>query len=147
MSPGVFAMHRCATRWRCAMALVLAVQACMAQAADATVWVFTAARLPPLHNVNHADRLFVLDHADSALRQLSFPNPGNAAAARDKAMAIIQSPQGRAAIARMRDSAEATTVAWQYGIEKLPAVLVDERFVVYGVYDVVSALGSVRDAR
>lgn len=147
MSPGVFAMRRCATRWRCAMALVLAVQAGMAQAADSTVWVFTADRLPPLHNVNHADRLFVLEHADNALRQLSFPNPGNAAAARDRAMAIIQSPRGRAAIARVRNSAEATAVAWQYGIEKLPAVLVDEQFVVYGVYDVVAALARVRDAR
>ena len=65
-------------------------------------------------------------------------------------MTILRSPSGQAAIARMRDSAEATAVAWQHGIEKLPAVLVDEQFVVYGAFDVAFAIAQVaryRDAR
>jgi len=128
----------------------IAIQASAAQAADPSVWVFTADRLPSLQNVDRADRLFVLDHADDALKKLSFHNPGREAAARDKAMLIIQSPRGQAAIARMRESAEATTVAWQHGIEKLPAVLVDAQFVVYGVYDVTAAVDQIaryRDVR
>ena len=107
------------------------------------MWVFTANRLPPLQHVDQAERLFVLDHADNALRRLSFPNPGSEAAARDKALLIIQSPRGQEAIARMRESAEATTIAWMHGIEKLPAVLVDEQYVVYGVFDVAAAIDQV----
>ena len=134
--------------------IVIALLSMPAQAAlasdPATVWVFTADRLPTLQHVEQADRLFVLDHADTALRGLSFNNPSSEAQARQRAMAIIQSPSGQAAIDRMRNSAEAIAVAWQHGIQKLPAVLVDERYVVYGVYDVESALARItrrRDAR
>ena len=128
---------------RSAFLFLLYIHTIAAQAAEGTVWVFTANRLPPLQHVDQAERLFVLDHADNALRRLSFPNPGSEAAARDKALLIIQSPRGQAAIARMRESAEATTIAWMHGIEKLPAVLVDEQYVVYGVFDVVAAIDQV----
>jgi integrating conjugative element protein (TIGR03757 family) len=143
MSPGVFVMRK-------ALLAALVIHASTTVAADPTVWVFTAGRLPALQNVNQADRLFVLDHADNALQRLSFPNPGNNTAAKDRAMVILQSPRGQAAIARMRNSAEATAVAWQHGIEKLPAILVDEEYVVYGVFDVAFAVEQVaryRDAR
>ena len=43
----------------------------------------------------------------------------------------------------MRESAEATTIAWMHGIEKLPAVLVNEQYVVYGVFDVAAAIDQV----
>lgn len=135
---------------RSALFFLLYIHTLAAQATGGTVWVFTVDRLPPLQYVDQADRLFVLDHADNALRRLSFPHPGSEAAARDKAMLIIQSPRGQAAIARMRESAEATTVAWMHGIEKLPAVLVDERYVVYGVFDVAAAIDQIaryRDVR
>lgn len=128
---------------RSAFLFLLYIHTIAAQAAEGTVWVFTANRLPPLQHVDQAERLFVLDHADNALRRLSFPNPGSEAAARDKALLIIQSPRGQAAIARMRESAEATTIAWMHGIEKLPAVLVDEQYVVYGVFDVAAAIDQV----
>ena len=140
---GVFGMRK-------VLIATLVLQACITQAADTTVWVFTAGRLPAIQNIHQADRLFVLDHADDSLKRLSFPNPGSDAAARDRAMVILQSPRGQAAIARMRNSAEATAVAWQHGIEKLPAVLVDEQYVVYGVFDVASAVeqfARYRDAR
>lgn len=128
---------------RSAFLFLLYIHTIAAQAAEGTVWVFTANRLPPLQHVDQAERLFVLDHADNALRRLSFPNPGSEAAARDKALLIIQSPRGQKAIARMRESAEATTIAWMHGIEKLPAVLVDEQYVVYGVFDVAAAIDQV----
>lgn len=128
---------------RSAFLFLLYIHTIAAQAAEGTVWVFTANRLPPLQHVDQAERLFVLDHADNALRRLSFPNPGSEAAARDKALLIIQSPRGQAAIARMRESAEATTIAWMHGIEKLPAVLVNEQYVVYGVFDVAAAIDQV----
>ena len=136
-------------QWIAIAGLAMPAQAALASD-PSTVWIFTADRLPTLQHVEQADRLFVLDHADTALRGLSFNNPSSEVQARQRAMAIIQSPKGQAAIDRMRNSAEAIAVAWQHGIQKLPAVLVDERYVVYGVYDVESALAWVaryRDAR
>jgi len=143
--------RRSRRRWQWWVIAVLALQAQAVLTSDPpAVWVFTADRLPTLQHLGHADRVFVLDHADNLLKALSFANPGNAAQARQRAMAIVQSPAGEVAIERMRHSAEAIAVAWQHGIAKLPAVLVDERYVVYGVYDVESALARItrrRDAR
>ena len=128
------------------MALVLPVEA----AEPATVWVFTADPLPPLQHTEQVDRLFVLDAVDSALKKLSFTDPGNEAQATQRALALIQSRDGQAMMTRLRLSAEAIAVAWQHGIAQLPAVLVDERYVVYGVYDVEVALAQIagyRDAQ
>ena len=141
--------HCTLRQWMTIAGLAMSAQAVLASETS-SVWVFTADRLPVLQHVEQADRLFVLDHADTALRGLSFNNPSSEAQARQRAMAIIQSPSGKAAIDRVRNSAEAIAVAWQHGIQKLPAVLVDERYVVYGVYDVESALAQIaryRDAR
>ena len=142
-------MWRGAFAMRSALLFLLYLGVTKAQAGQDTVWVFTADQLPQIQHLDQADRLFVLDHADNALREMSFPHPGSQAAAREKAMLIIQSPRGQAAIARIRESAEATTVAWMHGIEKLPAILVDGQYVVYGVFDVAAAIDQVaryRDA-
>jgi len=135
---------------RKALIVALAIQACASHAADPTVWVFTAGRLPALQNAQQADRRFVLDHAEHALKGLSFPNPGNPAAAKQRALHILHSPRGQAAMANLQNNSEAITVAWQYGIDKLPAVLVDQQYVVYGVFDVAVAIDKVaryRDAK
>ena len=116
----------------------------------AVIWVFTADQLPPLQHTENVDRLFVLDDVDSALNKLSFANPGNEAQAKQQAMTLIQSPDGQAMLARMRRSAEAIAVAFQHGIDQLPAVLVDKQYVVYGVYNVEAALVQIaryRDAQ
>lgn len=42
---------------------------------------------------------------------------------------------------------EAVARAWQIGIEKLPAVVVDGTYVVYGVHDVAQALKRIEQAR
>ena len=47
---------------RSAFLFLLYIQTIAAQAAEGTVWVFTADRLPPLQHVDRADRLYVLDH-------------------------------------------------------------------------------------
>ena len=133
-----------------ALAALMALVFCAQAAEPSTVWVFTADPLPPLQHTEQVDRLFVLDAVDSALKKLSFANPGNEAQATQRALALIQSQDGQAMTARLRLSAEAIAVAWQHGIAQLPAVLVDEQYVVYGVYDVESALAQIagyRDAQ
>ena len=74
---------------------------------------------------------------------LAFPFPGSEEAARRQAVTLLNAPQGQALLAQLRRHAQAVALAWQSGIEKLPAVLVDQRYVVYGAYDVQAALARV----
>jgi integrating conjugative element protein (TIGR03757 family) len=121
-----------------------------AQAETATdhvgVRVFTAGFLPPMVAAEQADRVYVLDSADNALRDLRFANPGSEKAARARLSALLQTPRGKAAIDAVQRAGEGVAMAWQHGITKLPAVLVDGNYVVYGVFDVGVALGLVEQA-
>lgn len=104
------------------------------------VMVFTSKNLPQITSATHANRVFFLDGAHSALQGLRFPNPGN----RDKAIAmasdVLQTEEGREAIETISQTGEGVALAWQHGIRKLPAILVGGTHVVYGVFDVQSAL-------
>lgn len=112
-----------------------------------SVWVFTTAQLPALRRMDLATEVFFLDDIDKRLKDVAFTNPGNDERARQHATAILNSPRGQALLGHIKRNAQAVAMAWQSGIEKLPAVLVDEHFVVYGDYDVQSALHRVRQHR
>ena len=107
------------------------------------VWVFTAAGAPTLSALDRADRHFVLRQAEASLDALTFPNPGSTDAAHRMALAQIRSPQGKALFLTIRQTSEALLMAFMFGIERLPAVLVDGRYVVYGERDVQTALDSI----
>ena len=55
----------------------------------------------------------------------------------------VATPAGRAALERIAAAAAGTALAGRLGIEKLPAVVVDGRYVVYGVRDVARAVERV----
>jgi integrating conjugative element protein (TIGR03757 family) len=114
---------------------------------QAEVWVFTTHLLPPLSGMERADRVFTLDAAQHDLSQLAFPHRGTEEEARRKAMAIIASPQGQAALQKIEQSSEALMTAWMQGIDQLPAVLVDREYVVYGGRSVDDALQRIEAYR
>jgi len=107
------------------------------------VWVFTAQGGPTLKGLGLANRHFVLPRGEASLDALTFPNPGSDDAARQMAAAQIQTLQGKALLERIKASSEAKLMATLYGIERLPAVLVDEAYVVYGGADVHEAMASI----
>ena len=111
------------------------------------MWVFTTEQLPPLKQLGLAEHVFVLDDIEKPLATLSFDYPGSEAQARQHASALLNSPQGQALLADIKRNAKAVAVAWQSGIAKLPAVLVDEQFVVYGEYDVRTAIARIEAHR
>ena len=55
----------------------------------------------------------------------------------------MATPAGRAALARIAGAAAGNALAGRLGIEKLPAVVVGGRYVVYGVRDVARAVERV----
>ena len=56
----------------------------------------------------------------------------------------VATPAGRAALARIASAAAGNALAGRLGIEKLPAVVVEGRYVVYGVRDVARAVERIK---
>lgn len=129
------------------MSLPFLLAANLSATETASVWVFTTEQLPPLKHIGLAEHVFVLDDIEKPLASLSFEYPGSEAQARQQASALLSSPKGQALLADIKRNANAVAVAWQSGIAKLPAVLVDEQFVVYGEYDVRTAIERIEDHR
>ena len=141
---GVFTVRASGIFWGALCAMTLhPVAAIPASTEPASVQVFTTAQLPTLRRLDRATRVWVLDTIENPLKTLSFPYPGNEEAARRQAVSLINSPRGQAVLAQLRSTAQAVALAWQSGIEKLPAVLIDHHYAVYGDYDVQVAVERV----
>ncbi|MEM9257656.1 MAG: TIGR03757 family integrating conjugative element protein [Pseudomonadota bacterium] len=112
-----------------------------------SVAVFTAKSLPPLIGVDPEHTVFILDGVENELASMRFAYPGSEEAAKKMALARVNSPAFQASIERIKVSGQALVQAWVMGIEKLPAVLVDDQYVVYGQWDVNAALETIREYR
>lgn len=109
--------------------------------ARAEAWAVTDSAhplsLPP------AVRLIQLDAGERLEAQLSTGLPTDPAQA---ALALRQRLQGPAGVRRGQELAAAQqglVEAWSVGVQKLPAVVVDRRYVVYGETDVSQALARI----
>ena len=112
--------------------LVLAGQAC------ADVVLYTDRHHPPLDNDPQVTVVW-LDAPDTAQQQIF----GNLALEPDKAerqaKALPQSPNWARQQAHLVDAWRGVLKAWQLGIRKVPAVVFDDRDVVYGTTDIQRA--------
>ncbi len=115
----------------------------LSAAASPSVWVFTTKQLPPLKRMELAHQVFVLDDIEKPLNALKFQYPGNDDKAQQHANAILNSQKGQALLAQIKRNARSVAIAWQFGITRLPAVLVDEQYVVYGEYNLHIAVDRV----
>ena len=59
----------------------------------------------------------------------------------------LSSPSGKRLQSDLTKAQQDITDAWSMGIEKIPAVVVDRRYVVYGEPDVAKALDLINRAR
>ena len=107
--------------------------------------VFTV-KLHPISSATGA-RLVLLDQQHHLETELSRALPSDP----QQAAAIIQnrlnSPSGKRLQSDIGKAQQALTDAWNMGIEKIPAVVVDRRYVVYGEPDVAKALELINRAR
>ena len=107
--------------------------------------VFTV-KLHPISSATGA-RLVLLDqqhHLETELSRALPPDPQQAAAI---IHARLNSPSGKRLQSDLAKAQQALTDAWSMGIEKIPAVVVDRRYVVYGEPDVAKALDLINRAR
>ena len=85
----------------------------------------------------------VLDARDGHAEAFGADLPGDPERALAEARRRMETPAGRAALERIAAAAAGNALAGRLGIEKLPAVVVDGRYVVYGVRDVARAVERV----
>ena len=119
-------------------ALVLVVSS---DAGAGEVVAFTLSSMPLRASGGAA--VHVLDARDGHAEAFGADLPGDPERALAEARRRMSSPAGRAALERIAAAAAGNALAGRLGIEKLPAVVVDGRYVVYGVRDVARAVERV----
>ncbi|MDJ0033560.1 MULTISPECIES: TIGR03757 family integrating conjugative element protein [Erwiniaceae] len=80
-----------------------------------------------------------LDAPDRLQAELFGPLSSNPSQAEQKAQAVIASPAFRQNQQALASGYAGVAHAWSLGLEKYPAVVFDDKWVVYGTTDVASA--------
>ena len=124
---------------RAALGFALVLAACPGPGAVAAdVVAFTLSSMPL--RAEGTATVHVLDARDGHAEAFGADLPGDPERALTEARRRLETPAGRATLARLASAAAGNALASRLGIEKLPAVVVDGRYVVYGVRDVARAV-------
>ena len=127
---------------KAALGLALVLVASPGPAAVAAdVVAFTLSSMP-LRGTGGA-AVHVLDARDGHAEAFGADLPGDPERALAEARRRMATAAGREALARIASAAAGNALAGRLGIEKLPAVVVDGRYVVYGVRDIARAVEQV----
>jgi len=113
--------------------------------AAADVWVITDSHHPVTGSAS-AQRTIKLDAAQSIEDELSANLPTDP----QQATALVQqrlNQGGQALQQRLRDAYQGVTDSWSLGIARIPAVVVNQRYVVYGEPNVDKALARIAQYR
>lgn len=126
--------------------VVLATVVGMVQAAD-SVLVFTTTERPVTESQKIKSQTYRLDDANNALRVLDRKLPGTFDAAYAELQKRMNAASGRAALESLDKSYQGVVLAWELGVERLPAIVFDRQYVVYGVTSVDKAAQLFKDVR
>lgn len=113
----------------------------------AETWVITDSAHPVSLPAGNSIRLIQLDEQLRLEEQLSRVLPANPQQAAAVAQRILNGPEGAGIQQDLLKAQQGLTDAWSVGVEKLPAVVVDRRYVVYGQADVSAALRAIENAK
>lgn len=127
-------------------ALPLFVVALASGTVHAETWAVTDSA-HPLTAVPAGVRVIKLDDQQRIEAQLSQklpPNPHQAALA---ARHLMSTPAGAALMQELAVAQQGAADAWSVGVKKVPAVVIDRQYVVYGQPDVKAAMQTITQAR
>lgn len=136
--------HRMRCRPTLTLCVLAAMSAAISHAAAADVRVFTDRH----HAVAAPAGIYVVE-LDAPARieaELAANLPADPA----QAAAIVRQrlhDDGATLQRHMADAYQGVTDAWSLGVTKIPAVVVDQRYVVYGETDVSRALARIKEYR
>ena len=113
--------------------------------AQAETWIVTDQAHPVIDP--GSARILLLDTQERLEEQLTQALPHDPQQAQAAFQRYLQSPEGRRLQAELVKAQQDVTDAWSLGVEKIPAVVVDKQYVVYGEPDVPRALERIAQAR
>ena len=116
---------------------------CIVHAQNLTV---VTDRHHPVINLPPDTRVIELDATESLLKQRFSDLPSDPTQAQKIARTRLQNTEENFQNA-LRIALQGTVDAWSLGITKIPAVIVDQRYVVYGQHDVGKALLQIQAYR
>jgi len=117
----------------------------LSAAAQAETWVITNQAHPV--SAPYGTRIILLDDQQRLEELLSQVLPADPRQAEATIQRYLASPNGQRLQRDLAQAQQGVTDAWSLGIDKLPAVVVDRRYVVYGEPDVAKAVTLIDRAR
>lgn len=127
-------------RWPLPLAAIL-----FSTLVQAETWVVTD-RTHPV-NASVDVRVILLDEQQRLEEQLSRSLPADPRQAATAVQRFLATPDGARLQADLAKAQQGATDAWSTGVEKIPAVVVDRKYVVYGEPDVATAARLIDRAR
>lgn len=118
---------------------------CTCMCAKGEMWVVTDHAHPVTNTTGH--RVIVLDKQQRLEAHLTSKLPSDQTLAAATIQAYLTSPEGTRVQRELIQAQQGITDAWSVGVEKIPAVVVDRRYVVYGEPDVDKAIALIDRAR
>jgi integrating conjugative element protein (TIGR03757 family) len=131
---------RTTKHWLASMALTL-----LSATAHAETWVITDQAHPV--SVPTGVRIIRLDDQQRLEELLSRQLPNDQRQAEATIQRYLATPAGKRLQSDLVQAQQGITDAWSVGVEKIPAVVVDRRYVVYGEADVAKAIAQIDRAR
>ncbi|WP_336298268.1 TIGR03757 family integrating conjugative element protein [Pseudomonas graminis] len=92
-------------------------------------------------------RVILLDETQRLEKHLTSILPSDRTLAASAIQAYFADPEGTRFQHELTQAQQGITDAWSLGVEKIPAVVVDRRYVVYGEADADKAIALVDRAR
>ncbi|MBC3247105.1 TIGR03757 family integrating conjugative element protein [Pseudomonas fluorescens] len=126
--------------WLASMALTL-----LSATAHAETWVITDQAHPV--SAPTGVRIIRLDDQQRLEELLSQQLPNDQRQAEATIQRYLATPAGKRLQSDLVQAQQGITDAWSVGVEKIPAVVVDRRYVVYGEADVAKAIAQIDRAR
>lgn len=126
--------------WLASMALTL-----LSATAHAETWVITDQAHPV--SVPTGVRIIRLDDQQRLEELLSQQLPNDQRQAEATIQRYLATPAGKRLQSDLVQAQQGITDAWSVGVEKIPAVVIDRRYVVYGEADVAKAIAQIDRAR
>ena len=131
---------RTSRHWLASIALTF-----MSAAAHAETWVITDQAHPV--SASTGVRIIRLDDQQRLEELLSQQLPNDQRQAEATIQRYLASPAGKRLQSDLVQAQQGITDAWSVGVEKIPAVVVDRHYVVYGEADVAKAIAQIDRAR
>jgi integrating conjugative element protein (TIGR03757 family) len=113
--------------------------------AQAETWVITGQAHPVTAPVDV--RVILLDEQQRLEEQLSRSLPADPRQAATAVQRFLATPEGARLQVDLVRAQQGVADAWSTGVEKIPAVVVDRKYVVYGEPDVATAARLIDQAR